>query len=77
MTYKNLPSLKAKKVIKALYRAGFVFDRQKGSHLVLINRKLSSRVVIPVHPGAAIKKPLLRGIIEDSKIPLKDFIDLL
>lgn len=77
MTYKSLPSLKAKKVIKAFYKAGFVFDRQRGSHLVLINKKLGSRVVIPNHPGITLKKPLLKGIIGDSKIPFEDFLELL
>ncbi|OGD66178.1 hypothetical protein A3F08_02495 [Candidatus Berkelbacteria bacterium RIFCSPHIGHO2_12_FULL_36_9] len=77
MTYKSLPSLKAKTVIKAFYKAGFVFDRQKGSHLVLINKNIGARIVIPNHPGKVLKKPLLKGIIEDSKIPLKRFLDLL
>lgn len=77
MTYKTLPSLKAKVIIKAFYKAGFVFDRQKGSHVVLINKYFSSRIVIPNHPGKTIKKPLLKRIIEDSKIPLKDFLELL
>ncbi len=34
---KNLPALNSRKVVKALKKAGFVEDRQKGSHLVLIN----------------------------------------
>ena len=77
MGYKSLPSLKSKQVVKAFYRAGFLYDRQKGSHLVLINKNLGARVVIPVHPGATIKKPLLKGIIEDSKIPIEKFLELL
>jgi predicted RNA binding protein YcfA (HicA-like mRNA interferase family) len=31
----KLPSLTARKVVRALKRAGFVEDRQKGSHLAL------------------------------------------
>ncbi|OGK34898.1 hypothetical protein A3F59_02785 [Candidatus Roizmanbacteria bacterium RIFCSPHIGHO2_12_FULL_38_13] len=49
---KNLPSLNAHKVIKALKKCGFVQDRQRGSHLV--------------HSGKTIKKPLLQSIIEDD-----------
>jgi len=32
----RLPSLTSRKVIRALKRAGFLEDRQKGSHLILI-----------------------------------------
>lgn len=34
VAFHELPSLRARKVIRALERAGFVKDRQKGSHTV-------------------------------------------
>jgi len=37
MAIKNLPSLSARQVIKALKELGFYEERQKGSHLVLFN----------------------------------------
>lgn len=75
---KNLPALTARKVIKALKKAGFVQDRQKGSHLILINKSKSKRVVIPVHPGKTIKKPLLQSIIEeDAGLTVEEFIKFL
>ena len=63
---KNLPALTSRKVIKALKKSGFAEDRQKGSHLILINSGTNKRVVVPVHPGKTIKKPLLQSIIEDD-----------
>jgi len=33
----KLPPLTARKVVRALKRAGFVEDRQRGSHLILIH----------------------------------------
>ena len=57
----QIPSLTAKKIIRALKRAGFIEDRQKGSHLVLIHPKIKARTVIPVHSGRTIKKPLVTG----------------
>jgi predicted RNA binding protein YcfA (HicA-like mRNA interferase family) len=67
----KLPSLTARKVIRALKRAGFVEDRQKGSHLILIHpekkvRKV--RTVVPVHSGRTIKEPLLRAIVRDANL---------
>ena len=75
---KNLPALNARKVIKALKKAGFIEDRQKGSHLVLVNPVTNKRAVVPVHPGKTIKKPLLRSIIEnDAGLTIEKFLTLL
>lgn len=75
---KNLPALNARKVIKALKKAGFREDRQKGSHLVLINPLTNKRVVVPVHPGKTIKKPLLQSIVEnDAGMTIEEFLKLL
>lgn len=74
---KSLPVLNSRKVIQALKRAGFVESRQKGSHLILIHSGRIARTVIPIHQGKTIKKPLLKAIIEDAKLSIKEFIDLL
>ena len=75
---KNLPALNSRRVIKALKKAGFVKDRQKGSHLILINSPRGKRVVVPIHPGKTIKKPLLQSIIEDDAgITVEEFLKLL
>ena len=73
----RLPSLTARKVIRALKRAGFVEDRQRGSHLVLIHPETKARTVVPVHPGRAIKEPLLRAIVRDADLSVSEFIELL
>jgi len=75
---KNIPSLSAKQVIKALSKIGFQEDRQKGSHLILFNPITQRRTVIPIHPGKAIRKTLLKSIIEkDAGISIKEFLELL
>lgn len=72
---RSLPALTARKVIKALKKLGFQEDRQKGSHLILINVETNKRTVLPIHPGATIKKPLLKSIIEeDAGISLETFL---
>lgn len=73
----KLPALTAKKVIKALKRANFIENRQKGSHLVLINPQTKARTVVPVHSGKTIKSPLLKAIIADARLSEEEFLDLL
>jgi predicted RNA binding protein YcfA (HicA-like mRNA interferase family) len=70
----ELPALTARKVIRALKRAGFVEDRQKGSHLILIHPSKKARTVIPVHGSRTIKKPLLRAIIRDANLSVEEFV---
>lgn len=75
---RTLPSLKPQQVVRALKQSGFIELRQKGSHLVLYNQATSRRVVIPMHKGKDIKKPLLRKIIEqEAKMSIKEFLELL
>ena len=73
----KLPSVTARKVIRALKRAGFVDDRQKGSHLILVHPATRARTVVPVHTGRAIKEPLLRAIVRDAGLSIDEFIELL
>lgn len=75
---KKLPSLKAKDVICVLKKLGFEEDRQKGSHLILINNFSQKRTVVPVHSGKDIRKSLLKKIIvEDAGITINDFLKIL
>ncbi len=69
--------LTALKVVRALIRAGFVEDRQKGSHLILIHPQKKVRTVVPVQAGRTIKEPLLRAIVRDTNLSVDEFIELL
>jgi len=65
-----------KKVIKALSKAGYEFDHQKGSHIIL--RSMESpyrRVTIPNHPDIA--KGMLRKIIKECGLTIEEFLRLL
>ena len=73
----RIPSLTARKIVQALKRIGFIEDRQKGSHLVLINPQTKARTVIPIHAGKTIKKSLARAIIHDAKLSVEEFLKLL
>ena len=76
MTFKHLPSMNARQVIRILHSIGFVEDRQKGSHLVMHNISNNTRVVIPIHGGTTIKKSLLFKIIKDTKLSVEEFLKL-
>jgi predicted RNA binding protein YcfA (HicA-like mRNA interferase family) len=73
----NLPSLTARKVVRALKTAGFIEDRQKGSYLILIHPETKARTVVPVHPDRTIKEPLLRAIIRAANRGIEEFTELL
>ena len=73
----KLPSLTARKVVRALKRAGLVEDRQKGGHLILIHPETRARTVAPVHPARTIKAPLLRAILSDANLSVDELIELL
>ncbi|OHA01085.1 MAG: hypothetical protein A3C11_01155 [Candidatus Sungbacteria bacterium RIFCSPHIGHO2_02_FULL_49_12] len=73
----KIPSLSSRKIIRALKKVGFTEDRQKGGHLVLINPKTKSRTIVPIHAGRDIKMPLVRAIINDTKLSVEEFLKLL
>lgn len=71
----RLPALTSRQVVRALKKLGFKEDRQKGSHLVLVNPTTGKRTIIPVHAGKTIKKPLLKSIIEkDAGVSVEEFL---
>lgn len=73
----KIPIVTAKELIRALKRAGFSEDRQKGSHLTLINPKTNRTVTVPVHTGVDIGKGLLKKIITEAGLTIEEFVKLL
>ncbi|MBI4135382.1 type II toxin-antitoxin system HicA family toxin [Candidatus Uhrbacteria bacterium] len=73
----RIPTLQAKDVIRVLKRLGFIEDRQKGSHLVMLNPKTNARTVIPMHFGRTLKRGLLFGIIKDAQVSVEAFLEAL
>ena len=70
----KLPTgLSGRRVRAALERAGFVFVRQKGSHMILHSG--SVWVAVPDH--RTVKPGTLRGIIADAGLTVDEFIGLL
>jgi len=73
----RLPSLRAREVIRALERAGFVVSRISGSHCRLIHAADPARkVTVPIHT-TDIKRGTLRGIISQAGLGVEAFLALL
>ncbi len=71
----KFPQISGGTCVKALKRAGFYVDHQKGSHVVLLRDNPKARVVVPLHK--ALKKGTLHQILIDSNLKLEDFLKLL
>jgi predicted RNA binding protein YcfA (HicA-like mRNA interferase family) len=72
----RLPTLHARKVIQALEKAGFVFDRQTGSHFILRQRFTHRTTCVPKH-GKDIKRSLMKDIIQQAGLTEDEFQKLL
>jgi predicted RNA binding protein YcfA (HicA-like mRNA interferase family) len=71
-----VPAVRGDRVVKALERAGFKIARVAGSHHIM--RHPDGRgTTVPVHPGRAVAKGTLRGILADVGMSVDELRDLL
>jgi predicted RNA binding protein YcfA (HicA-like mRNA interferase family) len=73
----KLPSVNARQLIRALKKAGFEEQRQRGSHLHLKRDSDGKRVTVPVHKGRSIPTGTLRAILRDADISVEAFLEFL
>ena len=71
----RLPRTSARECISALERAGFAFQRQRGSHYIMRHQDSLLRVVVPLHD--ALGPGMLRAILRDADLTPQQFIELL
>lgn len=72
----KLPQLSGRELCKRLEGIGYVFDRQKGSHIILRRGEPPHRrVVVPDHKEVA--KGTLRSIIRQVGLTVDEFLGLL
>jgi len=67
----KLPTISGNDLIKYLSKKGFVFSRQRGSHVVL-KKSNDIRVTVPLHPE--LDRGTLLGILEQAGIDRDEFI---
>jgi predicted RNA binding protein YcfA (HicA-like mRNA interferase family) len=75
---RRLPSLNAKRVIRALERAGFFIERSSGSHRFLVHRGDSRRrVTVAYHGARDIPRATLSNILRQAQLTVDEFLALL
>lgn len=75
MTVK-LPRLTAREIITVIEKVGFVLIRQSGSHKIYKNKK-SRRITVPFHSNKTLHPKILKSIIKDAEISVKELKNLL
>jgi len=73
----KLPRVGCRQLVRALKRAGFEEQRQRGSHLHLRRASDGKRVTVPVHQGRTVPVGTLRAILRDADISVDEFHKLL
>jgi predicted RNA binding protein YcfA (HicA-like mRNA interferase family) len=72
----SLPLLSGREIVKALGRAGYAVDHQRGSHIVLRHGEPPNRrVTIPDHKEVA--RGTLRSILRSTGLTEEQFRELL
>ena len=72
----KLPVVKATRLEKVLLYLGFIYQRQKGSH-VFYRHPDGRYTTIPHHPGKDLPRELIRTILKQIDLSTEDFIELL
>lgn len=71
----KLPALTGKEIVSTLTKAGFVVERQRGSH-VFIKHSDGRATVVPVHSGETIGPGLFLKILRDVEMIRDDFLKM-
>lgn len=73
----KLPAITATEAIAAFAKAGFVVDRQTGSHVIMKRAGWRFNLSIPSHGNKMVKPGLLRSQITAAGLTVEQFIELL
>ncbi|MEX2242620.1 MAG: type II toxin-antitoxin system HicA family toxin [Fimbriimonadaceae bacterium] len=71
----HLPRISGRECRRALEAVGFVFDRQKGSHVTLVRKEPFAAVTIPDH--RELDAGTLRAVIRGAGLSVDEFKRLL
>lgn len=71
----KLPVISGAECVKALEEIGFLVDRQRGSHIILVREDPRATVSIPDHKE--LDRGTLRAIIRQVGLSVDEFVALL
>ena len=72
----KLPALTGKDIVSYLKKAGFIIERQRGSHIFLKHAD-GRATVVPVHSGETTGPGLLSKILRDVEMSKDDFLKII
>ena len=73
----RLPTLTAKKLIKAIKKNGYILERTTGSHHIFTKESTKTTISVPVHPGKDLGRGLVKSILKQAKLTEKELLKLL
>ncbi|WP_414579247.1 type II toxin-antitoxin system HicA family toxin [Anabaena sp. CCY 9402-a] len=71
----KLPVISGAECVKALEKIGFIVDRQRGSHIILVREDPRTTISIPEHKE--LDRGTLRGIIRQVGLSVDEFVELM
>lgn len=71
----KLPVISSAECVKALGKIGFLVNRQRGSHIILVREDPRTTISIPDHKE--IDRGTLRAIIRQVGLSVDEFVALL
>jgi predicted RNA binding protein YcfA (HicA-like mRNA interferase family) len=71
----KLPAISGGECVKALMKVGFVFYRQRGSHVTMVRKNPAAQTTIPLHKE--LDRGTLRAIIRQAGLTVDEFISML
>ncbi|BAZ22862.1 YcfA family protein [Kalymmatonema gypsitolerans NIES-4073] len=71
----KLPVVSGAECLKALEKIGFVVNRQRGSHIILVREEPKTTVTVPQHNE--LDRGTLRAIIRQVGLTVDEFVELL
>jgi len=71
----KLPVISGRELVRALERAGFRFDRQRGSHIIMFRAEPPTVVSVPDH--RELDRGTLRAILRRADLSPAELRDLL
>jgi predicted RNA binding protein YcfA (HicA-like mRNA interferase family) len=71
----KLPVISGIECVKVLEKIGFVVERQRGSHIILVREEPRTPVSVPEHKE--LDRGTLRAIIRQVGLSVDEFVELL
>jgi predicted RNA binding protein YcfA (HicA-like mRNA interferase family) len=70
-----LPVISGRRCVAALSKFGFIQNRQRGSHIILVRVDPPCRLTVPDH--AELDRGTLRAIIRQAGLTVEEFLKVL